>query len=189
MAVTDLFVEKALAYLEVDADKYKSKGNWCHYIAFVVIGGSAVLAVKVMFAENTIDFNKQDAATLEVIYNFIKGFTAYGMIVLAAVGLWRFGKALLDQSERLLERRHALRQGRLFVHLNNGKLTIDELEKAFNWNVTQSNAFGNIQTEASAPWGNVTKDLAKITPEILKAGIETIKKRKEKNEEEKDKSK
>lgn len=78
---------------------------------------------------------------------------------------------MLDQSERLFEKRHALRQGRLYVHLNDGQLSIDELEKAFNWNQSQQNAFGEIPTDASAPWGSVMTEIAKTIPEIMKSKL------------------
>lgn len=58
----------------------------------------------------------------DMTVSFIKSFTFYGLLVLSAVFLQRYGKALLDQSERLLDRRHALRQGRLYLHLRNGSL-------------------------------------------------------------------
>jgi hypothetical protein len=111
---------------------------------------------------------------LELISTFTRAFTAYGMVVLAGVGFWKYSKAMLDQSERLYERRHALRQGRLFVHLNDGKLTIDQMEKAFKWNESQANAFADINTDASAPWGSVAKELAKSFPDIFKAGVQAM---------------
>lgn len=166
LAVTDLFVEKAQAYLEAQADGYSKWGYRANISAIIIIfiGALAAIYQMVVFTNNeTNEFTWQ-----YIIIGFTRAFTAYGMIVLIAVGLWRFGKAMLDQAERLLERRHALRQGRLFVHLSDGRLTIEELEKAFNWNMTQNNAFADIKTEAQAPWGVVLKELVRIMPEIIK---------------------
>jgi hypothetical protein len=101
--------------------------------------------------------------------HFVSSFTFYGFVVLLAVTAWRFGKAMLDQSERLYEKRHAVRQGRLYVHLKDGKLNIEELEKAFLWNVSQPNAFSDISTDAKAPWGSVVNDSLKAVPEIVRA--------------------
>ncbi len=98
---------------------------------------------------------------------FAKGFTFFGLLVLLAVRSWHYGKAMMDQAERLRERRHALRQGRLFVHLKDGELTIDELKKVFTWNVSNGNAFANIPTEASAPWGGIFKDALTYLAGIL----------------------
>lgn len=177
LAVTDLFVEKALAYLEDQARDYKKWGYIANIFAiFIILIGAGIALYHLDF----IQFIGKKQAYISsiqqryyswqyIILNFTKSFTAYGMLVLIAVGLWRFGKAMLDQSERLMERRHALRQGRLFVHLSDGKLSIEALEKAFNWNMSQNNAFADIKTDVQAPWGAILKELAQATPKIIEA--------------------
>lgn len=172
LAVTDLFVEKAQAFLEQRADLYQSSGRRARRIASAIVLLGAILAWNQMVTH----YSDHAKTWLELSSSFVRSFTAYGMIVLASVGFWNYSKAMLDQAERLYARRHALRQGRLFVHLNDGKLTIDEMEKAFSWNESQANAFANINTEASAPWGAFAKELAKSFPDIFKAGIQAISK-------------
>ena len=168
LAVTDLFVEKALVHLEQQADSYRATGKFVEALAFVaVLAGAAIACFQLLKGDPA------PSSWLQLTSAFSRAFTAYGMIVLLSVGLWRYGRATLDQAERLLERRHALRQGRLFVHLNNGRLSIEEMEKAFNWNVSQSNAFGDLQTDAQAPWGVVVKEFAARIPDLLKAGIQS----------------
>ncbi len=214
LAVTDLFVEKALAYLENRAYRYKRLGYVTYFFALTIVAFGAGLAVFQMLcppplnyyvivkllnsstqpldSENLLKpikefsnqlqyipaFTPHGFTSRETIYidgflSFAKSFTAYGMIVLMAVKLIRFGKALLGQAERLLERRHALRQGRLFVHLNDGKLSIDDLEKAFNWNTAGTNAFSDIPTESQAPWGTVLNlnVLKEVLPQLIKEGL------------------
>lgn len=85
------------------------------------------------------------------------------------------GKALFDQAGRMKDRRHALRQGRLFVHLNGGKLTIDELDKAFNWNTSQDNTFYHFNPEAQAPWGTMFKEMMLTLRETAKSSMELAK--------------
>lgn len=170
LAVTDLFVEKAQAFLEERADSYQRSGKTARRVACAIVLIGAILAWQQMVSHHG-DYAK---SWLEMTTLFTRAFTAYGMVVLAAVGFWKYSKAMLDQSERLYERRHALRQGRLFVHLNDGKLTIDQMEKAFKWNESQENAFANINAESSAPWGAVAKELAKSFPDIFKAGIQAV---------------
>jgi hypothetical protein len=138
------------------------------------------------FMENNPDADKKEiaASLLEfigsdrntqhwksLISSFVRGFTFYGLLVLLAIFCYRMARALFDQAERLKDRRHAMRQGRLFVHLNGGKMSIDEMEKAFNWNMSSDNAFANINTDAQAPWGLVVKDMLKTLRETAKAGI------------------
>lgn len=96
----------------------------------------------------------------EALMTFTKSFTFYGLLILSAVFLKRQGKASLDQAERIKDKRHALREGRLYIHLKNGQIkTVEELEQAFNWNSSQQNAFSDINTEAQAPWGTVFKGI------------------------------
>jgi len=172
LAVTDLFVEKAQAILEEKAEIYQFSGKTAHRFACTIIVAGAIFACYQMIVQQ----NNFATSWLALTSSFTRAFTAYGMIVLAAVGLWRYGKANLDQAERLLDRRHALRQGRLFVHLSDGELNIDDMLKAFNWNVSQENAFASIHTEASAPWGVVLKEMARNAPELYKAIIQSASK-------------
>ena len=108
---------------------------------------------------------------IDLLYNFIANFTAYGFIVLTAVVLTRGARACLDQRERLLAKRHSLRQGRLYLHLSGGRVTINDMEHAFNWNHEQQNAFTNMSTDAKAPWGNVIEEIIRIVPELVKTGV------------------
>ncbi|CBE69938.1 MAG: hypothetical protein F9K13_07505 [Candidatus Methylomirabilis oxygeniifera] len=202
LAVTDLFVEKAIAYLEEHSARHQRNGYRASRLAIFIVALGAGLALAHLLGweslpganpipivvyhhgnifglvpvEDKIPMGEANYHW-EGFLRFSKSFSAYGMIVLLAVFLWRYGRAMLDQSERLMERRHALRQGRLFVHLNDGLLNIEELEKAFNWNQSQPNAFANIRDDAQAPWTSVTKELSRSVADLVRAGIEaTLKK-------------
>lgn len=108
---------------------------------------------------------------IRLLHRFIVAFTAYGFIVLTAVALARIARACLDQRERLLAKRHSLRQGRLYLHLTGGNVTIEEIEHAFDWNHEQYNAFTHTPTDAKAPWGTLLGEIVKVTPELVKAGV------------------
>lgn len=172
LATTDLFVEKAIAYLEEDYRNYIIGGVVLFLISFVSILYGAYCAQTILFEQPDISKHFRNllspGALLwhSLLANFIKSFTFYGFIVLFAVFCLRLGKAMIDQAERLRERRHSLRQGRLYIHLSNGEVTVEELEKAFDWNVSKGNAFANIPTEASAPWGAVIKEALKVLPDV-----------------------
>lgn len=179
LAVTDLFVEKALAYLNRKARIYNRHGFILMSISFLFI------LYGIYLANNGVDALQKNPISndsnilivwAEMIKGFIKSFTLYGLIILISVYGYRMSKALFDQAERIKDRRHALRQGRLFVHLNGGQLSIDEMEKAFNWNVTQDNAFSHFNPDAQAPWGNVLKEMLKTIRETSKYGMEAVKK-------------
>lgn len=188
LAVTDLFVEKAIEYLDRQANRYRLWGITANIAALIVISAGAgfagmaylneaprqadPIAVAVTKLAEAIAQTKgvsTGPSAFEFFRTFLIGFTFFGMVVLLAVGLRRFGRAMLDQSERLAERRHALRQGRLFVHLNDGILTVDEMERIFNWNAAGANAFGSMQTEDQAPSGAVLRELAHQAPKMVEA--------------------
>ena len=164
MAVADLFVEKALAYLEKDANIYRKNGQIAVALSILFSMIGFFLAVYIFFDQKEIKNELFYYLTI-----LIRGFTLFGMNVLVVVIGFKYGKALLDQAERLFDRRHALRQGRLFIHLNGGQMNIDELDKAFQWNSMKENAFGRINPEASAPIGKLINDLSQILPSALDA--------------------
>lgn len=165
LATTDVFVEKAIAYLEDDSEEYKVKGNRSYYTAFFFVLCGLLISIYFVFAK----IPPPPSTSFEFFQQLLPKFTFYGMLVLLAVGLCRYGKAMLDQSERLREKRHALRQGRLFVHLKNGELDINELEKAFAWNAYMGNAFGSMQTETKSPLGAVVGDTNALAKKIVSA--------------------
>ncbi len=181
LAVTDLFVEKALTYLNRKARSYKRDARILMLLATCVMAAAAIYAFTATFRKPSEEFAAalSDPGNVKlimmVVYGFIKTFTFYGLAVLISVYSIRMAKALFDQSERIKDRRHALRQGRLFVHLNGGRLTIDEMDKAFNWNVTQDNAFSHFNAEAQAPWGTVVKELLLTLRETAKASMQFAK--------------
>lgn len=124
LAVTDLFVEKALTFLAADAARYRMYGVLAYAVSFSIIFGGTGLSIWQGLIPGTPPTSDE---VISPVYGLLPKFTKYGMIVLSAVSLWRFGKAMLDQGERLMERRHALRQGRLFVYLHEGPLTSEEM--------------------------------------------------------------
>ncbi len=196
LSVTDLFVEKAIHLLDVQANQYKKYGMLAFAIAScIIIVGVFIAATQanvipldvvqsynnnhmpvvdssLITKDNLKDYmdSQQSFAVINAFMSFAKSFTFYGLLVLSAVFLKRYGKASLDQAERIHDRRHALRQGRLYIHLKDGNIkTVDELEKAFNWNSSQNNAFADINTEAQAPWGNALKEVVNIIPKVVES--------------------
>jgi hypothetical protein len=175
LAVTDLFIERALIYLERRADKYDKAGRHMQAYGFLVVSVGAIFAMARLLLNQGQLYQSQDSLWVpQLISDFTHSFALYAMMVAAAVGLWRYGKAMLDQAERLFERRHSLRQGWLFVHLNNGRLTIEQLDKAFNWNVSNANAFSSMAADVQAPWADIMKEFVGGMPEVMKEAVQTV---------------
>ncbi|WP_321532511.1 hypothetical protein [uncultured Desulfuromonas sp.] len=179
LSTADLFVEKAQYHLEERAKGYKWWGFSMYSAAAVLFLTGIYLSWQRMdkYEIDTILSLPTDILWIDLLTKFVLAFTAYGFIVLTAVALSRIARACLDQRERLLSKRHSLRQGRLYIHLTGGNVTIDEIERAFNWNHDQINAFTNMPTDAKAPWGNVLGEIAKIAPELVKVGTDAAQKK------------
>jgi hypothetical protein len=205
LAITDLFVEKAQYHLEQRARKYRTLGYTLYSVAIllflwgVISAGSKMkdidqkksieskqstvtqvhgdsLALTAALPTTQASFQRENK-WIDLLHGFVVAFTAYGFIVLTAVALVRGARACLDQRERLLAKRHSLRQGRLYLHLSGGHVSIDDMERAFNWNHEQNNAFTNMPTDAKAPWGNVIEEMIKIVPELVKTGVSAAEKK------------
>ncbi|KHK01084.1 hypothetical protein [Desulfovibrio sp. TomC] len=177
LATTDLFVEKALAYLNRKAKTHNRQGFLLYTLGLIAVTTATYIAYTNAYGPlSKLPIPSNQTFTGEyIVISFVKNFTFYGLIITIAVYACRLGKSLLDQAERMKDRRHALRQGRLFVHLNGGKLSIDELDKAFNWNTSQENAFFHLNPEAQAPWGNMFKEMMITIRETAKSSMELTK--------------
>lgn len=171
LAVTDLFVEKALSFLNRKARKYEYSAYSLFFIVFI-LGIFTVYNAYVGIQKSPFsDIVDTDYGTTwaRITILFIKSFTFYGLLVLAISLLYRMIKSLFDQAERIKDRRHALRQGRLYVHLKGGVVDLEEMKEAFNWNSTQPNAFSEFNPDAQAPWGILSKEALKTIQEGLKS--------------------
>ena len=181
LAMADLFVEKAQYHLEHRADRYKLYGFMMYSAAIIFFMSGAYISVRRMLEYTSLvdvkNLNiEQSILWIDLLTKFILGFTAYGFIVLKCVVFARGARACLDQRERLLSKRHSLRQGRLYLHLTGGNVTIKEMESAFNWNHSQTNAFTHMPIDSKAPWGNVAGEAVKIVPELVKVGADAARK-------------
>ncbi|WP_243313083.1 hypothetical protein [Fundidesulfovibrio agrisoli] len=175
LAVTDLFVEKALAYMNRKARSYQRAARMLMILGTVTVVLAAAVAYGGIKPNEAAIQSVVGQGWLGLLFAFAKSFTFYGLMVLIAVYSYRMAQAMFDQAERIKDRRHALRQGRLFVHLNGGRLTLEEMEQAFNWNVSQANAFSKFNPEAQAPWGNVVKELLVTLREVSKSSLQVAK--------------
>ena len=180
LAMTDVFVEKAQLHLEIRAASYKKWGYFMYFMTIVLFLVSTVLSVGRMLnlLGSTNPIPSSGHPWIDLLTKFILAFTAYGFVVITAVALARGARSCLDQRERLLSKRHSLRQGRLYVHLTGGNLTIAEMERAFDWNHSQSNAFTDMQVDTKAPWGSLAGEAVRAVPEIVKAGADAAKRKK-----------
>lgn len=133
LAVSNVFVEKAQYHLEERAKSYRVWGVLLYGSALSLFAVGAVIAI-CKFVNHERLAGAGIPTREQILQVFLLASTAYGFLVLTGVACARGAQACFDQRERLLAKRHSLRQGRLYLQLKGGNVTIEELDRAFNWN-------------------------------------------------------
>jgi len=147
LAATDLFVEKAQRVLTRRYHRLLAMG----IIASIVTFGVLAFAVTVAFVQlrDPIDDNVLTSKYALVLRVFQA--TALAAFILVAVKLLiSFSRSFFHEAITLVERRHALRFGRLYVYLRRGEVADSMLEEAFQWNKDARTSFLDIRPEAVA---------------------------------------
>jgi hypothetical protein len=187
LASTDVFVEKAQVKITERAD---NNLLWGRITAFVSIA-LLVIAAYFIFANhissgfdgfynvyasegkvNVIDKETKDYLARLYSNSYISTIiiaktASIGAFILGAVYfLISLSRAFFHEATILYHRRHALRFGRLYVYLKDDDITLDELEKAFQWNAEFSTAFKDI---------NADKATKTIWSKLLEAPVDTLK--------------
>lgn len=174
LVLVDLFVQKDVRALEKRAFWFQIIGILLYLVTL------SVFSLAVIISLDTLLNKERDKHIIDIkesfylidwsvpIQNFIISFTVYGLLILLGVTAWKHGKAYFDQAERLYAKRRTNRFLRLYIHLNHGKLTLDELVSILEL-ADNKNAFTDIKAEAKAPWGNVINELIQSNTEIVKS--------------------
>jgi hypothetical protein len=170
LVVTDLFVEKDILVLEKRANKLQSQAKALYIFMIITFCLAAGIAIFRMFSDQII-LEQKDHTILWINFTIItiKAFTTYGLLVLIGATAWKQSKAKYDQAERLYAKRRQNRQLRLFIHLNDGKITHKEFLEFLEFAQGENNAYEQIKAEAKAPLGNLVSDLLKTQANIIKA--------------------
>jgi hypothetical protein len=180
LVVTDLFVEKDISFLSHRAKELQKSARKLFGMTIALLVIATFVAFYNMVSSQLLPNINELNNLYPMFPGFIKSFTAYGLIVLTAVTLWKQSKAKFDQAERILEKRRSNRLLRIYIHLHEGKINLDEMEKILNMGFVNSNAFSNIQAEGKAPWGALFTDVLKYNQELLKTMGDILKKNKDK---------
>ena len=166
----DLFIEKDIHVLEKRANSLQKQAvalYWLVIIVFCIAAGIAIY--RMLFSDHTPLVQKDHTALwIDFTIGTIKGFTAYGLLVLIGVTAWKQSKAKYDQAERLYAKRRQNRQLRLYIHLSDGQIKYEEFLKFLKFAQNENNAFEQIKADAKAPLGNLINDLLKTQSDIIK---------------------
>jgi len=157
LAATDVFVEKAQRLLARRATLFIGLGLFTALLAIIGL----VLAAYFVFNKTIADILEGEQISNQIITLIIFKSSSAGAFLIAAVYfLVSLSRALLHEGTTLFNRRHALRFGRLYVYLKEGKVNFKDMEEAFKWNAEFKTAFKDIQAD-------------KITKSPLQSAIET----------------
>jgi hypothetical protein len=189
IASVDIFVEKAQHLLEV-------KSKQCLILAF----GSAVFLAGIIVLDwiwlSRYSTLPNFLETLRSVgFHDLNGYIfamwvlrGAALSALSAALIYFFGslaRAFLHEATILWNRRHSLRLGRLFVYLKfagvgreqlskvREQLTIEDIERAFGWNLESSSAFRDMKPElmtrgSLADPARVIEAAAKLVAEVSK---------------------
>lgn len=151
-AATDLFVEKAQQHL--------TRRAGFHVVGAFVSGGVGIIVIALAWYYanyHTIGaFLSEIGETKTTLDTFIFLMWAFRTAVLGGLALAfvyfavALCRAFLHEASTLYGRRHSLRFGRLIIYLQYAKanervtINVEELEKAFGWNLVASSAFQDI---------------------------------------------
>ncbi len=146
LAVTDVFVEKAQYHLT-----QRGVLSYILAILFMMLTAAIAWAFLIYIGPTNLTSDRINALNslnnngliLAIIQKLVSGTVFLAGIYLSA----SFARAFLHEGTILFSRRHALRFGRLYVYLSDGKLTGEDLREAFGWNFSPSTAFTRVKPE------------------------------------------
>jgi len=188
MSSTDVFLEKAQYHLTERALRFQ------FYAQLAIAIGALILLAAFLYYEyyRPIDDIETQVATWANPYvgltiYLTRSATVAALFAFSIVMCFSFARAFFHESTILLNRRHSLRFGRLYVYLKLGgiqipselsearkALSVIELQEAFGWNRETSTAFKEIKTELNVegPAGRVMAMVEKSIEKIVNMEIE-----------------
>ena len=191
LATIDVFVEKAQNILDSRSNALRFTGSVAAWgsvalllIGFLLIyhhGLDAIYADKIAVLKGvkSVPAGALALSTVDAIIIVARGLSLGGLIGGASVFLGKLAFASFHEAEVLSNKRHSLRQGRLFFYLKMAgpdaietwrqALDIASFEKAFGWNITTNTAFGRAEIKeisSKSPVSVVFESL--LPPAMLK---------------------
>jgi hypothetical protein len=173
LAATDLFVEKAQQVLTSRAERNFRWGVVTTIAIVTILSVGGVVAGITLLRPPP-----KDTATSVVVLRLLQS-TGFGAFLYATVKyLIGLARSFFHENQALLNRRHSLRFGRLYVYLMNGNVGLADLTEAFQWNAESGSAFLHIDpsTTVESLFHKVLDTLKDAPPELL-AALGSLRKR------------
>lgn len=168
LASTDLFVEKAQRVLTRRYRTLFAMGVVVTSLTLLILG----LAVYLATAQLGHPVDPEVRGSNQALALRIFHATAFTAFLLVAVKLLvAMSRSFFHEALSLVERRHALRFGRLYVYLKKGEVEDEWLEEAFQWNKESRTSFLDMKPEVVAETllHRIVEAFGKLPPETIKA--------------------
>jgi len=165
LAATDVFVEKAQKLLSRRALWNMILGGVMSVMTFIMLILASIWLYELNIIGEISKYGRLDNLLFTLLV--LKATTAGAIFGAATYFAIALSRAFLHEGTVLYSRRHALRFGRLYVYLVEGKVEFKDLEEAFKWNAEFTSAFKDIKPEKAAahPAQRVLQEVASIIRE------------------------
>lgn len=195
----DIFVEDAIFHLSERAKQFYWSAGICIFLAVCVLVCGIIIVLasndnffpgkvnsSVALSPNQTINSPADLTLNQLIMKLFSALAIAGLVLVAAKGLLSLIRAFLHEATRLLERRHALRFGKLYFYLKLGAkneafdFPLDHIFEAFQWNKETSTAFLDMKPDVIAD--TMLNQLARTPTSIVEKVIEEYRKKEAPNE-------
>ncbi len=161
LASVDKFVDEAQGILTIRAATYHVFGATSFVASLAVLHLAGLLAWDALH-DIPIAFLVGGAnVTHYLIFRIFSSLAVAAAVYAVVKGLISYGASFFHEATRLLDRRHALRFGRLYMYLKQEKFSFEEMEGAFQWHRESQTVFQGISP-------------AQITDSSLNQALRTI---------------
>jgi hypothetical protein len=180
IAVADLFVEKAQQVLTERSRRMHRQAVLATVAVIALMTAAAIFVGYIIF--QGLHAQAADLDTNVLILRLAQSLSLGAFGFVAVKYLTSLARAFFHESTKLLDRRHAMRFGRLYVHLNAERLAhdpgrtdspfdVETLAQAFDWNIDSPSAFLDVDPKliADTIWNKMVEQVGKLPAETIAA--------------------
>lgn len=173
IACVDKFVDEAQQVLTARAKSYYVFGTMAIIAAVgtLIYAGllayESLLTIEIPLRAYSLAYQHPTQYVIMRIFSALAVATAVYAIVKTALS---YGISFFHEGTRLLDRRHALRFGRLYMYLKRENYNFEELEEAFQWHMDAQTIFQTISASniTESVFHNLIKNISEAADTISK---------------------
>jgi len=164
LACIDEFVQDAQQRLAKKGAWFIGGAGVC-MVGIMVTIGYAIVIGRETIAADTISADDRQGLRELILYVF-RGFAFSALVFALVKSLLAFARSFMHEGTRLLDQRHSLRFGRLYMYTFRESFTFAELKEAFQWNREPRTSFLDLKPEV------LTEGILNQLAKSLSKGVE-----------------